>query len=482
MLVYAVPVLLASAFLIHAIAFRNRTAADFFAVAAVGISFALVLLSGPGILSGQIYIFHMGGWPPPTGIVIAADSLSWLMALIAAGLGFCVSLYSLSFIKRKQGEYYALLLLLVAGMVGFAITGDLFNMYVFFEIMSVSSYGLAAWLRTKKSLEGAFKFLVMGSLGTSLILLGTAFIYGLTGTLSLADIGLKIRGVHGFEAALGIIVTGFLIKSAAFPFHGWKPDAVEGTVAPVAGLLSGVSTALGVYGLVRMLFIFDMLRMSWIVIGLGVVTMTMGAVMALMQDELKRLLAYSSISQVGYILMALGLGAAGLTAGLFHLFNNAILKVMLFLAAGVVLYHTGTTRMDKLGGIGRSVPVTAAAFLIGALGVAGIPGLNGFASKFLIYLSLWEVSPALTAAAVIVSAVTLAYYLKVFSCIFLGPPNKEIRIRKKTPKLLLAPIVALAFLSVLFGVWPDLAMAFIKPAEIALLNLNNYIDVVLAGG
>ena len=144
MIVYTIPVLLASAFLIHVIALKNKTVADFFAVVAVGISFLMVLLSGREILSGMIYTFNMGSWAPPVGIVIAVDAFSWLMALLVTGMGLCVSLYSLSFIKRKQGEYYTLLILLIAGMMGFVITGDLFNMYVFFEIMSVSSYGLAA--------------------------------------------------------------------------------------------------------------------------------------------------------------------------------------------------------------------------------------------------------------------------------------------------------------------------------------------------
>jgi multicomponent Na+:H+ antiporter subunit D len=365
--------------------------------------------------------------------------------------------------------------------MGVALTGDLFNMYVFLEIMSGASYGLAAWMRTKRSLEGSIKLLIVGATGTSLVLLGIAFMYGLTGTLSMADMALKLRAAQGYGPALGLIMAGLLIKAAAFPFHGWKPDAVEGTVTPVAGLISAVSTSVGVYAVLRVLFLFDALSFSWLLVGIGVASMAGGALMALMQDELKRLLAYSSISQVGYVLFSIGLGGAGLAPGLFHLFNNALSKVMLFLVTGIILYHTGTSRLDRLGGLGRSLPLSAACFGIGALSVVGIPGTAGFASKLMIYMAAWQASPALAVLPIVVSAVTLAYYLKAFSCAFLGPQNRELHIRRRTPRVMLAPILALAGLILLFGILPDLALSFIQPAAEALGDLPGYVSAVLAG-
>jgi multicomponent Na+:H+ antiporter subunit D len=348
--------------------------------------------------------------------------------------------------------------------------------------MSVSSYALTAWFRTKFALEAAIKYLLMGALSTSLVLLGILLMYGLTGTLTLADIATRQPSGVAFSTALALIITGFSVKAAVIPFHFWKPDAAEGAVEPVAAIFCGLSAAIGFYGFTRLLFIFNLIQLSWILIALGVITMVGGALFALVQNNIKRLLAYSTISQFGYVFIALGLGPQGLPAALFHVLNNGLIKVLLFLTVGIVVYHAGTRHISELGGMGKTIPVTAFCFGIGALALTGVPGLNGFASKYLIYLASWEVSPALLVAELVVSGLTLAYYLRVFSCVFLGPERHGPKgAALRIPKLMVIPPVILALLCIVIGVFPQLAMYLVEPAAASLLSLPNYISVVLGG-
>ncbi|MEM5812629.1 MAG: proton-conducting transporter membrane subunit, partial [Candidatus Aenigmatarchaeota archaeon] len=314
---------------------------------------------------------------------------------------------------------------------------------------------------------------------TSLILLGIGLIYGLAGTFTLADIALRYQNNIIFTTALGLLLTGFAIKAAIVPFHFWKPDATVGAVEPVAALFSSLSVAMGFYGLTRMLFIFNLIEISWVLIGTGMLTMAVGAVMALIQADIKRLLAYSTISQMGFCLISLGTGTeAGISAALFQVLNNAIAKVVLFLCVGAIILSAGKSNMNELGGLARKMPLTAGCFLIGSLAVVGIPPLSGFASKYMIYFATWEVSPLLTAFALIFSGFTLAYYLKAFSSIFLGPES-DINATKKAPATMLIPVIALSVLIVVIGFFPQTGLAIVEPATSSLLNLPNYISTVL---
>lgn len=479
MIVYAVPLLLAAAFFIPALSFKSKKFAELLSIVSLGIAFLLVVGTSFSVLKGNILTHYMMSWIPPIGIVIVVDGLSIIMALLITLLGLLTAVFSLRFIRYRQVEYYTLLTLLFAGMLGFCITGDLFNMYVFLEIMSVSSYALTSWLRTKESVEGAVKFLLVGSLATGFILIGTALFYGLTGSLTLADMGRKIIPGVTFYTALSFILGGFAVKSALVPFHFWKPDAIQGSVEPVAGIFSALSTSLGIYGILRILFIFDMLGFSWILIGTGFITMIVGALMALVQKSLKRLLAYSSISQMGYVMASLGTGGFGMISGLLHLFNNAVLKVLLFLCVGVIVYHMRSDEMDKLGGLGNRLYMTSFCFFIGILGVVGIPGTNGFVSKFMIYLAFWKVNPLLTFIAVIVSAVTLAYYLKAFTSVFLGPERKKYSKTEKTPKIMLIPLIILTTICIVLGCFPELGIKLISPAAHSLTDLKGYVQSVM---
>jgi multicomponent Na+:H+ antiporter subunit D len=481
MLIFVIPLLLGAAFFIPALSFKTRRHSPFVAIGALSLAFIMVLLSAPSILSGEIFRWEMASWAPPIGITIAVDSLGLLMAIIITGVGLCAAVFSYRYIRTRKAEFYTILLLEIAGMFGIAITGDLFNLYVFFEIMSVSSYILVAWMRTKESLEGAIKYLIINALATSLILLGIALIYGQTGTLNMSDIALSIQPSIILTTAVGLMLTGFMIKAAAFPLHFWLSDAHPAAPSPMSALLSGVLVNLGIYSMLRMMFITGpVIDVHLVLVVLGLLSMVAGAFMALLQKDIKRLLAYSTISQTGYVLLAIGLGtAAGLSAGLFHMLNNAILKSLLFFCAGIIVYATGIRNINEMGGLAKNMPIVAGCFGVASLAISGLPPFNGFVSKYMIYLATWEISPVLTIIALVISGVTLAYYLKAFSLMFLGPQNKELKIDKEVPLSMLAVILALSGLCLILGLFPDLGMAVIQPATTSLLNLPNYISVVL---
>ncbi len=469
MIEYIILILLAATFL--SLIIRR----DILPVAAIiaAFLFLVFLALGPGII-----LFSFGGWEPPFGIVWAADKLSLMIALLVTGISSLVAVYSLRYIKERRHRYYSLLSLMTIGMLGVSMTGDIFNLYVFFEIFSISSYALVAFFLDDHAIEGAFKYLVSGSLATSFLLLGIALLYGSAGTLNMADLSTQIIQTPMFLVPLALLIAGFGLKVAMVPFHFWKPDAIEGTPSPIGAIFTAVSTSIGIYCILRVLFIFSLIQLNMLLIMFGLVTMVVGAVMAFMQDNVKRLLAYSSISQIGYILLALGLGTyLGISGGLYQLLNNALATALLFLSIGVVIFYTGRERLSNLSVRSN---ILMFCFGIGALSVIGIPPLAGFASKYMIYIAAWEVSPVLVVIPIIVAAFTLAYYLKAFSCIFLNPSNRtEI---KRIPLIMLIPIIILAVLTIILGILPQLGLYIVEPAAQSLTNSSGYIAAVLGGG
>jgi multicomponent Na+:H+ antiporter subunit D len=464
MITYALLILFVAAFLVLVL---KR---DIIAISAILLSFLfLVLIS----FDPKIIVVSFGGWNPPFGIVWVVDKFSLFLGLLITGISSLVAIFSVRYIKERKHRYYTLLCLLTIGLLGVSLTGDIFNFYVFFEILSISSYALVAFFLDRNAIEGALKYLIMGSLSTTFILLGIAMIYGLTGTLNFADIALKVDKTFAFLIPLGLMIAGFGLKAAIVPFHAWKPDAIEGTPAPIGAIFTSISTSVGVYAILRILFVFDLIRLNWLLIGFGLLSMIIGASLAFVQVNVKRLLAYSGISQIGYVVMAIGLGTSlGLTSGLYHLLNNALIKALLFLSIGSVIYVTGKENLNEMGV--KNTPLMLMVGL-GILAVSGIPPLNGFVSKWVIYLASWEINPILTVVAVVISAFTLAYYLKVFSSIFLTSERTEISIQKT----MLIPIIILTILCIVIGVFPQLGFFMVDQAKNALLNQSQYINAVL---
>jgi multicomponent Na+:H+ antiporter subunit D len=376
----AVP--LGMSLLVQLAARRHQVLAEVLAILAM---LMLTLMSCYSIGSSGIY--HLGGWPTPVGIDMRLDPLAILLLLVVNIVGLAVSLYSVDYMRRftARSHFYSLFLLMVTGMNGVILAGDLFNLYVFLEVAAIASYSLVAFGCAHEELEASFKYIVLGSLSSVLILTGVALVYGVTGTLNLAHIAARIAET-GMDAplllAFGLFICGFSFKSALVPFHAWLPDAHPSAPAPVSAMLSGVLIkAIGIYVLARLAFnVFgvtdnELSLLRW----LGLLSMVVGGLLAVGQDDIKRLFAYSSISQVGFIVLGLGIGTPlGIVGALFHLVNHAMFKSLLFLNAGTVEYATGTRDLNKLGGLNRMLPVTGATSLVASLSIAGVPPFSGF--------------------------------------------------------------------------------------------------------
>jgi len=404
---------------------------------------ALVLMTCYAI--GRSGLYHMGGWPTPIGIDLRLDALANLLLLAVSLVGFAVALYSVDYMRRftARGHFYSLFLLMVTGMNGVILAGDLFNLYVFLEVAAVASYSLVAFGCAHEELEASFKYIVLGSLSSTLILVAIALVYGITGTLNMAHMAGRIAET-GMDAplllAFGLFICGFSFKAALVPFHAWLPDAHPAAPAPVSAMLSGVLIkAIGIYVLARLVFnVFgvgesELGLLRW----LGILSMVTGGLLAAGQKDMKRLFAYSSISQVGFMVLGLGLGTPlGLVGALYHLINHSMFKSLLFLKAGALEYATGTRKLKKLGGLNRMLPVTGATSLVGSMSIAGVPPFNGFWSKLIIILACVESGYyGFAAVAVAVSVVTLAYQLKVQRLAFFASlPKSMARVKRNLPR------------------------------------------------
>ena len=428
----------------------------------------LVLALMSAYTIGYDGIYNLGGWPTPIGIDMRLDGLATLLLLSVNIVGFAVSLYSVDYMRRftARSHFYSLFLLMVAGMNGVILAGDLFNLYVFLEVAAIASYSLVAFGCAHEELEASFKYIVLGSLSSALILTGVALVYGITGTLNLAHIAARITET-GMDTplllAFGLFICGFSFKAALVPFHAWLPDAHPAAPAPVSAMLSGVLIkAIGIYVLARLAFnVFgitgnELSLLRW----LGLLSMVAGGLLAVGQKDIKRLFAYSSISQVGFMVLGLGLGTPlGLVGGLYHLVNHAFFKSLLFLNAGAVEYATGTRKLKNLGGLNRQLPVTAATSLVGSMSIAGVPPFNGFWSKLIIVLACVESGHyGFAVAAVLVSIVTLAYQLKVQRMAFFATLPETLKgLRREPPMMALAMILlALGSISLSLAIFTGL--------------------------
>src|SRR3989338_4378541 len=337
-----------------------------------------------------------------------------------------------------------LFMLMLAGMNGRIITGDLFNLFAFLEIASIASYALVAFGTEAEELEASFKYAVMGSVASSFVLLGIAVLYSYTSTLNMADISLTLS--HGASSWLVnfvavLFLMGFGLKAALVPFHAWLPDAHPSAPAPISAMLSGVFIkTLGLYALFRVFFniLGAPAKILFVLVVLGTVSMVVGAILAIAQYDIKRMFAYSSISQIGYIVFAIGIGTPlAILGGLFHLINHAIFKSLLFLNSGSIEYSTDTRDLNRLGGLNSRLPVTGYTSLLGSMGISGIPPLGGFFSKLIIIIAAVQAKQVgFAMVAILVSIVTLAYYLKFQTFAFFGKLDNAWQKIREVPGLM----------------------------------------------
>ncbi|MEW6070549.1 MAG: proton-conducting transporter membrane subunit, partial [Candidatus Thermoplasmatota archaeon] len=429
-----------------------------------------VLMEGP-----QVYVFGgssaletlPGGYTVPIRIMYEVDAFSAVVALVFMGLALLAGIYSLSYMKAHTGleKYYTLSFLLLAGMLGMVLTGDLFNFFVFLEITSIAGCALVAFFMYRgEAPEAAYKYMTICCVGGLLVLFATGLFYSEYDVLNIAYIAKNLRFGVLEQIALALFVGALAMKGGSVPLHQWLPDAYSEAPCPVTIMLVG-STLASVYALFRICFTLygaaiNTYVIGWIIVILGLLSIFVGVTMALLQTDFKRLLAYSAISQIGYILLALGVGFAvisdplaiaplgygrrAMEGGIFHLINDATCKALLFLSVGAVFYATKTRDLNKLSGLGRNLKYTSIFFIIGALGLAGMPPCNGFVSKLIIYESVYQFNPVLAVIAILASIITLAILVKVFYSAFLGPQLEEYKNIKEVPKSMLISMALLA--------------------------------------
>lgn len=428
--------------------------------------------------------------PGSIGINLVLDGLSHLLLLTVNMIAFFISFYSVSYMEKytKKEKYYSLLLLMVAGMNGVVLTGDFVSLFIFMELAAISGSALVAFGTEREELEAAFKYLVMGSVASIFIIFAIILLYGLTGTTNMADIAQCFPGAKYAKMLITLLfLMGFGTKAAIIPFHAWLPDAHPAAPAPISAMLSGVLIkALGIYSLVRIFF--NVLGMTHqlcnIFTILGVISILVGVIMALGQWDFKRLLAYHSISQIGYVILGLGLATPlGVLGGLFHLFNHAIFKSLLFLTAGSVEYATGTRQLKELGGLRQKMPITSNVSLAASLAISGIPPFNGFWSKLFIIIACIQAGRLwLAFAAVIGSILTLSSFMKIQKYVFFEKIPEKLHNVKESPWFMGASMIFLALLCLVIGLFFPIVVSFlINPAVMSVASGTIYGQLVLGG-
>jgi len=439
------------------------------------------IILGKQLASTGPFVQQFSWLGEPVNLRLALDGFSLLMLFAVSLVGFCVGIFSIDYMEHygSKANYWALFLIMVAGMNGLVLSTDLFNVYLFLEVAAVASYALVAFGLEHDELEAAFKYLMLSVVASAFILIAIAVIFGVTGSLSFPAVArglqdLDTKYVVGFCSALFIM--GFGLKAALMPFHAWLPDAHPSAPAPISAMLSGLLIKVsGVYALTRIFFnVFGLTpALSTVLMYLATLSMVAAAFLALGQKDIKRMLAYSSISQVGYIVLGLGLGTPlGIAGGLFHLINHALAKGLLFLNSGSIQQATGTRNLDEMGGLAKRMPVTAAANLVGSLAIVGVPPLNGFWSKLIIIIALVQAGHVgFAVVAVLASVLTLWYYLLVQRKAFFGKLDERWKDVKEVPFWMLASNVILALLCIGIGIFFSLTIkTWIRPAADALVQ------------
>lgn len=456
----------------------------------------------------NLYIYKVGGWEPinriPIGIYMVMDGFTVIVLCIINIIGFLSAVYSISYIKRYTAEnyFYSLFCLMVAGMNGVVLSGDLFNIFVFLEISVISAYALVAFGVEKNELEASFKYQVLGGIASFLILFGIGFIYWKTKTLNIADI--KQAFTSGYDTTFYVfvqilILSGFGLKAAIIPFHAWLPDAHSSAPSPISAMLSGVLIkAVGIYVIIRLFFNMFVITegMAMLLTTLGTLSMVIGVFLAIGQWDIKRLLAYHSISQMGYVVMSAGIGMILLSRGakpevaslaiagsIFHLVNHAAFKGLLFLNAGAIEYTIGTRNLKEMGGLSKSMPATASTSFVASMAISGIPPFNGFFSKLIIIIAaVMGRFYLLAALAVLVSIITLASFLKFQRYAFYNNADNNIKRNiKEVPIPMIFSMVVLSLLCVFLSLLaiPEIRDTFLTPAIEILTDPVKYSTSIL---
>ncbi len=420
------------------------------------------------VAAGGTIIYELGGWQAPWGIEYRIDLFNAWVAFVVSAASALVLLASYHSVRKeldpgRQIHFYVLYLLCLAGFLGIVATGDLFNVFVFLEISALSTYALVSLSRDRRALTAAFRYLVIGTVGATFILAGTGLLYAMTGTLNMVDLSLRLSGLSGSQTVLTafiLFVTGICLKLALFPMHFWLPEAYARAPSMVTALLAATATKVALYVLIRVVFtifgigFFTGFPLQELFMGLSLAGILFASVMAIRQQEVKLVLAWSSLAQISFMVLGVAIGnETGLVAMLVHFFNHTLIAGVLFLAAGAVALKTGGTRLEHFGGLTGTMPWTMTAVLVGAFSVVGLPLTAGFISKW--YLMAAALESGLWPVAVLILAASLlaaAYMWRILDAAFQRPPVSEASAGGEAPTGLFVSMWCLVLANVYFGI------------------------------
>ncbi len=467
----------------------NRIAPIFTAIITF-ITLVIALTLASNTLETGSISYPMGGWKPPFGIEYNVDLLSSFILVLVSAVGFFSSIYAFKSVdaeipRSKQPLFYSMFLLCFAGLLGITITNDAFNIYVFLEISSLATYALIAMGKDRRALLASLEYLILGTIGATFILIAVGFLYMMTGSLNISDIALRMPSLSDsipVKAALAFFTIGLALKIAIFPLHLWLTNSYTNAPSFVSTFLSATATKVGIYVLIRVLFSlfgyefsFKNLGLDKIVIVLGVFAIIIGAIAAVFQNNLKRLLAYSSVSQVGYIILGIGIASqTGLTASLIHVYGHALAKAALFMAAGCIMLQMGGVRLNKLQGVARKMPITMALFVISGLSLIGVPGTAGFISKWYLLQAAFEQQMWFIFAVIIFGSLLAVIYIwKIVEIAYFSKNLTDTRNVTEAPLLMLLPMAFLVLLTIIFGFYTQPIVGFASNTAEYLFNLSN---------
>jgi multicomponent Na+:H+ antiporter subunit D len=477
----AIPLLLAPICVIfrnNAVAWLLALAGSVFALFSAGLLLIQVTNSGP-------VHYAVGGWQPPWGVALHIDAISAFVLCLVSMIAVIVTFWSRRSILSEIGAdqislYYCMFLLFLTGTLGIVSTGDAFNMFVFLEISSLASYVLISLGRDRRALTSSFQYLVMGTIGATFILIAIGLMYMMTGTLNIADLANRLPALletTTVRAAFAFLTVGISLKMALLPLHQWLPNAYTHAPSAVSAFLAAISTKVSLYVLIRFVysvfgspFVFDELKLHLVFLPLSIVAILGASAIAFLQNDLKRLLAYSSIAQMGYLTLGIAINnQAGLTATVVHMFNHATIKAALFLAVGGLCLRIGSTRFDRLKGAGHHMPWTMGALVLGGCGLIGVPLTAGFVSKWYLVIAALQNDAWFVIAVILAgSLVAAAYVWRMIEVLYLQPADGPGEFRE-APASMLVPTWTLILISLWLGVDTRFSVGFAEQAAASLM-------------
>lgn len=434
--------------------------------------------------------YQLGGWEPPFGIEYRVDVANGFVLVIVSLMAALASIYAPRVVERDIADenrswFYTMYLLCLCGLLGIAVTGDAFNAFVFLEVSSLSTYAMIAMGRDRRSLVAAYQYLIMGTIGATLYVIGVGLLYVMTGTLNFADLAERLQNVESERpllAALCFITVGLSLKIALFPLHKWLPNAYAYAPTMATVFLASTATKVAIYLLVRFIYsiyapVFDFSAFSsgLVLAGLSLLAMFVASFVACFQKNIERMLAFSSVAQIGYITLGISFGVkTGLTGGLVHLVNHAFMKGALFMCTGAIMLRLGSVKIDDMAGIGRKMPITMGLFVLAGLSLIGVPGTVGFVSKWYLALASFETGQGWLAFAIMGSSLLAVVYVgRVVEVAYFREPGIKVMGVKEPPLSMMIPTAILVFACIYFGLNAELtAETAAKAADVFFANVK----------